>query len=148
MRAAISAALSLLLCVSTMSAQNEEPKPKIPNQYKRIHAQALSQILDGRVERAISTLEYHSKQQPTDPETRFMLAVAYARDGRAADALEAAREAIELGLPPERFVAGPRDLFASLREHPEFREISARASDVLHGPMIGTVTGGLGTRVD
>jgi alkaline phosphatase D len=51
------------------------------------------------------------------------------------------KQAVQAGLPVERFLAGPRTLLRPLTELPDFQEFaSSRASSLIHGPMLGCVT--------
>ena len=49
--------------------------------------------------------------------------------------------ALGLGLPAERFIAGPRRLIKPLFDHrPHFRSTLLSTNQIIHGPMIGSVT--------
>ena len=56
-------------------------------------------------------------------------------------AFEMAKEAVELGMPVERFAAGPRDVFQPLYELEEFHDwLEANRSQPIHGPILGAMT--------
>jgi len=59
--------------------------------------------------------------------------------------LEAAQAAVEqavkLGLPAERFLAGPRGLLGPLLDYEPFQQfVAGKYTEPIHGPMLGTVT--------
>ena len=133
--AAIAGALS--------TAQTVAQDVRIPEseQYKRIHVQALRPMVDGNAAEAITALEAHEAKYPGDPETQYAFAAAYAAAGQLDDAFAAVQRAVELGLPPERIAAGPREWFAPLEALPAYGEfITAQTTPLLHGPMLGNVT--------
>jgi len=71
----------------------------------------------------------------------FVLAMAACRQGDAAAAYDHARQAVDNGLPPERFQAGPRDVLAPLYAHGEFKKwMAAKRKPLLHGPLLGSLT--------
>ncbi len=111
------------------------------DQYKRIHQNALRAILNGNTTGAIEALQAYAEAHPNDAETWFMLAVAHTRRGEMAQAMESVKRAVELGLPVERFLVGPRNLLAPLRQHEPFQQFAAdRCSEPVHGPMLGCMT--------
>jgi len=76
-------------------------------------------------------------------ENLFVRAMIACRAGDADEALEHAKAALAGGIPLERFLSGPRDLFAPLYGHPEFKVlVEKRKSPLLQGPMLGSVTDG------
>jgi len=77
----------------------------------------------------------------SDSERHFVLAMAACQQGDATTACKYAKQAIDEGLPFERLQAGPRDILAPLYAHSEFTEwIKTRQKQLLHGPMLGSVT--------
>ncbi len=77
----------------------------------------------------------------SDAERFFVLAMAACKKGDAAAAFGYARQAVDKGLPVERLLAGPRDILKPLYAHSEFQSwIKARYKELLHGPLIGSVT--------
>lgn len=78
---------------------------------------------------------------PNDLEAFYVLAMAQANLGRQDAAVGTIRKSLEKGLTFDRYLAGPRDLFAALYGHEAFRKL-AREQDVrlVHGPVLGAVT--------
>ena len=110
-------------------------------QYKRIHLRALQAILNDQTDEAIQALQDYASKEPDDPETWYMLAVAHSQRGAVDDARAAAAKAVELGLPAERFLAGPHGPLHALLRDAEFQQFATeRASEPIHGPMLGCVT--------
>ena len=98
-------------------------------------------IVDGRPEEAIRYARDLLAADPSDLESLFNLSVALARLGRLDQAVTAMHEALERGLPFERFVAGPRDMLEPLVVSEGFQqELARRDVRLIHGPMIGSVT--------
>lgn len=96
---------------------------------------------EGKTEAAIAKLEERLRKLPDHVEIHFCLAIAHARAGKTEKAFEHARRAVALGLPPERFLAGPSRLLDPLVDLPGFREeLLARADVLVHGPMVGSMT--------
>ncbi len=110
-------------------------------QYKTITRDALSDIVDGDYDKAIRQLDRYLKRNPNDLESLYGLTIAYARKGDITKSIDYFHKAIDHNLPLERFLAGPRELFKPLYEHPEFKKIYDRSSiELLHGPMVGCVS--------
>lgn len=102
--------------------------------YKRLGQRQLLALLDGQPQELI-------RSQLDDPESLFMLTIAYCQLNRIGEANATMHRAIEKGLPIERFVAGPRQMLAPLTTSPEFRAyLAAHPVDLLHGPLLGNVT--------
>jgi alkaline phosphatase D len=137
----------LLLPLGAVWAQEktkeQQPKPpNTPKQYKRVHQRILKPLLDGKIVRARSILDAAVKRDPLDPETWFLKTIVDAAEGKVEDALAAMSRALELKLPPERFLAGPRKLFAPIAKTKLFEMLEARfAHRPVHGPMLGDLTG-------
>jgi len=108
-------------------------------QYKRVHQNALADVTAGKAAAAEKDLEAFAEKYPKDAETQFMLTIARTGQGKVEAALGSLRQAIELGLPAERFVAGPRNLLEPLAETESLQRIAAE-HPVLHH-VIGDVTG-------
>ena len=109
-------------------------------QYKRVHQKALRQILSGDLELPIQTMKSFVDQNPTDVESRFILTLAYLQQREIENANANIKQAIELGMPIERFIAGPRGLFQTFANQPLYRELRQFHDGVVHGPMVGSVT--------
>ena len=101
------------------------------------HRNAVRKIAAGELPAAAALLE----PVADDPETWYLQAWLAALREQPDTALAHARRAVQAGVPLERFVAGPRDAFAPLTAHPEFRPwAEEQASALLHGPLLGCVT--------
>ena len=67
--------------------------------------------------------------------------MAHCCSGDVAQAADYMAQALAAGLPPERFVAGPRNLLEPLWETEAFAELVAdKVGPIVHGPMLGCVT--------
>ena len=100
-------------------------------------------IVDGRTEEAVRYARELLAADPADLESLFNLSVALARLGQLDQAVGVVRDALDRGLPIERFVAGPRDMLEPLVKSKAFQEELARRDvRLIHGPMIGSVTEG------
>ena len=116
-------------------------KEKADKSYKRRGQRQLLAILDGNSEQALQWAEERLAADPDDLEARFNQTIAYCQLGQLERAFAAMKQAVEAGLPVERFLAGPRTLLRPLTELPAFQEFaSRRASSLIHGPMLGCVT--------
>jgi len=110
-------------------------------QYKQQTKNAISLIVDGRLDKAIARMEKYLKDNPADLESLYGLAVAYAQKPDPATALDYAKRALDAGLPFGRFIAGPRDLLKPLTQTDAFKALAEKhAVQLIHGPMLGCVT--------
>lgn len=126
------ALMFLALCFSPAAAQ----------QYKRVHQNALDKITAGKSQAAIEDLQKFAAKSPQDAETHYMLAVAHAAAGDLDAAAASLQKAIELGLPPGRFLGGSKTGLEPLKARPEYQELRKRFGNQLaHGPMLGQVSG-------
>lgn len=108
--------------------------------YKRRGQRQILAILDGHPEEAVTLVMKRLADDPDDPEYYFMLTVAETQLGRLDSARRAMEKSLALGLPFERFLAGPRDLLAPLTRTPEFRALRDRLGlRLVHGPMLGDI---------
>ncbi len=108
---------------------------------KRRGQRQMLDIMRGRAGDAARYARELLAADPADLESLFNLAVAEARLGRIDQAAAAMREALERGLPIERFVAGPREMLRPLAQSEAFqRELAGRDVRLVHGPMVGSVT--------
>ena len=76
-------------------------------------------ITDGNPQKAVDHLNQYAKKFGSDAETEFMLPAAYAQAGDLAAAKASMKKALDFGLPPGRFLAGPREFFKPLAGTPE-----------------------------
>ncbi len=126
-------------------ASRPRPVPNGPapadGQSKRIGQWALTLILQGKHDEAVSYLQRMAEKRDDDGELHFLLALAHTHLDQPDEAEAAIGEAIELGLPPQRFLAGPRELLEPLRETAAWKDLEDRFADgLLHGPMVGSLT--------
>jgi len=119
-------------------------EPRADMELKRIGQYALRLIQTGRAAGAIEYADQYRSAYPgrMDQEVLFMRTMAQAQLGLLDDAARSMTMAIgEAGIPPQRFLAGPRRLFAPLHSHPAFAEMRQRwAGELVHGPMLGAMT--------
>jgi len=108
--------------------------------YKWRGQRQLLEILEGRPDRAVEFCERRLAQDPRDPDTLFMLAVARIQLKQLDKAVAAAQEALANGLPFDRFLAGPRDLLRPLMQTSEFQKMAKQHTGLVHGPLLGAVT--------
>lgn len=138
-----SAAFAALIAFAcTARAQDAaEPLNIDHNQYKMVHRLALYAVETGRAAEARDQLLAYGEKHPEDAETRFALAIAYAQLGELDKGWAAVQEAVALGMPPTRFVAGPRTWLGPLADHRDFASfVAAHNGGVVHGPLVGSVT--------
>ena len=119
-------------------------EPRADMELKRIGQYALRLI---QTERAAGAIEYADQYRSAypgrmDQEVLFMRSMAQAQLGQLDAAARSMTMAIdEAGIPPQRFLAGPRRLFAPLHGHQAFTEMRQRWSgELVHGPMLGAMT--------
>ncbi|MGC6551230.1 MAG: alkaline phosphatase D family protein [Rubripirellula sp.] len=102
---------------------------------------SVQQIALGKFEKVDQILE---KKKPFagEAESAFVKLLQSAAQDDVAKATEYGKQAVELGIPPERLVVGPRTLLGRLPENSELnRWVSEQVSTKLvHGPMVGSVT--------
>ena len=128
-----------LLCFSAGCA--DEAERTRPAQYKALHRNAISQIVDGRYDSAIKVFEDYLEEHPGDRESLYGLAIAYTQKSEIDKALGYVEQAVDAGLPFGRFLAGPRSLLKLLTDTAEFQELAKKhAVELLHGPILGCVT--------
>ncbi len=111
------------------------------NQYKRKGQRELLEIIDGNYNEAINYCLQSIVKDSLDLESMFNLTIAYAQTGRLEDAYNIMVEALDKGLPFERFIAGPKKLLVPLYEYEKFRKLKeSKNVKLVHGPMLGAVT--------
>ncbi len=123
-------------------ARAKKPKRKI--QYKKPTREIVTLIARGEASQAVARCEAFLADKPKDTEHRYLLAMAYANLKQIDKSVEVMDAAIDVGVPFERFIAGPRDLLAPLTSSEAFRKYAAgrkiAAPAILQGPMLGTMT--------
>lgn len=110
------------------------------NQYKRMGQRLMLFVIDGEPQKALDESRKWLELYPEDAEIFFIRSVAYCSLGKPAEAWSAAKQALDYGLPVERFLAGPKDLLQPLYDYPAFKKAAGNAPLILHGPMLGAVT--------
>jgi len=121
----------ILFCLAIQAAE----------QYKLLARDAVSDIVDGRLDAAIEHFVDYLSEHPKDLESMYGLAVAYAQKREIDKALTYVQKAVDEGLPFVRFLAGPRDLLRPLTNSPGFKVLAKKYHvELLHGPMLGCVT--------
>jgi len=131
-------------------ARPARPKRKRPAkskrkiQYKKPTREMITLVANGQADQAVKRCTAFLADNPKDTEYRFLLAVAYANLKQIDKAAEAMSKAVEVGVPFERFIAGPRDLLSPLTSSEAFKKYAAARKTappvVLHGPMLGSMT--------
>ncbi len=134
-----------LLAVKPTKPKRKKPaKSKRKVQYKKPTREMITLVANGQAGEAVKRCTAFLADNPKDTEHRFLLAVAYASLKRIDQAAEAMVAAIEVGVPFERFIAGPRDLLAPLTASEAFKKYTAARKSkppaILHGPMLGSMT--------
>ncbi len=139
----MAAAIGLILMLSSGAAYSQTAAPtKLPGQYKRVHQNALRQIIRGDAATAVEELERLLERLPNDAESLYMLTVANANLGQLEEAARCAKRALAAGLPASRFAGGTRTGLESLTDMQVMREIAEQFADQpVHGPMLGCLTG-------
>ncbi|MDZ7721235.1 MAG: alkaline phosphatase D family protein [candidate division KSB1 bacterium] len=86
-------------------------------------------------------LQTYLKQHPEDAEALFALALAYSHKGERQKAIEYVKQAIDAGLPPGRFWAGPCNLTEKLYQNEHFHTlVPLNKNKLIHGPLVSNVT--------
>jgi len=141
------ATLTMLGLQAAKPAKSKRKKPaksKRKVQYKKPTREMITLVANGRADQAVKLCTAFLADNPKDTEYRFLLAVAYANLKQIDKAVAAMARAVEVGVPFERFIAGPRDLLAPLTASDAFRKYvatrNARPPVILHGPMLGSMT--------
>ncbi len=140
----VCAAVFLAASVAVAGAARAGSVPKKKRAFrpdKRTGQNQIIPIIDGKLEKAVQICHNCLEAEPNHLESLYNLTVAYCQLKEHEKALATMRRAIQAGLPPGRFIAGPRDLLAPLAETEEFQQFAAEHADrLLHGPMLGCVT--------
>lgn len=109
--------------------------------YKRRGQRQLLEILDGNLKKALELTEIRLKENNEDAESYFIQTIVYSQMNKIQKATEAMNRALENGMSFSRFMAGPRDLLATLYETGAYKNLHKKyGTNLIHGPMIGQVT--------
>ncbi len=101
----------------------------------------MARLLDGDPQGTIDGREDFLALYPDDAESYFLLTAAHTQLGNVDTAIGSMNAALVRGLPPQRFIAGPRHLFEPLRDQPEFVQLfDDFVTTPIHGPMLGAMT--------
>ena len=129
--------LSIFL-VHPIIAQQQVPRDE---QYKKRPTNAIAAIATGNPDEAIKNLSAFLADFPNDAESHYCMAVAYSVKKDIDKALAHTQKAVELGMPLERFIAGPSKLLNALTSSKQFEEYKeGRYVKLVHGPMLGDLT--------
>jgi len=106
-------------------------------QYKNQTRNAIAKIVDGKFGAAIKDMAKYLENNPGDAESLYGLTVAHAQKQDIAKAIDYLKQALDAGLPFNRFIAGPRDLLEPLTESDEFKALAGKhGSELIHGRKI------------
>ena len=101
-------------------------------------------IAKGDKVKIAEVIDYCDKQltkEPDNGEFFYIKSMAYSQLGDIDSAMSAVIKAVDNGAAFERFLAGPRNLFAPLTGSKKFRDYAAGFDiKLIHGPMLGDVT--------
>ena len=120
------------------------PTPDRSGYRKRIGQYPLRLVQTDRIDEAIAYCNEYLDAYPglMTQELLFMRALAQVQGGDLDAAAASMDQAIDYAaIPPQRFLAGPRRLFAPLHDHPQFAALrEAHLHEPVHGPMLGAMT--------
>lgn len=126
-----------MIVVEPIEAQNNFPKNV---QYKKIATNAIATIANGNPDEAIKKLD-EILAGINDGESHYCKAIAYSVKNDIPKAMDYVKKALSVGIPLERFIAGPDNLAKNLTNSNEFKEYKkGRYLKLVHGPMLGDVT--------
>ena len=113
----------------------------LTTQYKKQNRDQITKIAMGQAAEAAAYYEAYLERIPDDLESMFGMVAACAQTKDLEKAMRWMKKSVEGGLPFERYLAGPRDMFEPLYRQAAFRAY-ARSKNVqlLHGPVLGSVT--------
>ncbi len=100
------------------------------------------QALAKKSEKGFSKAFLNPKVDSGEAETLFVGMLKLLAEDQIDDAIVVARKALEQGVPPGRFFAGPFNLTSKLRDHEDFGSLPgvAGVGPIIHGPMLGDIT--------
>jgi len=133
--------ICLVVASLPAAAHGGQAKGRGERDYRGVLTSGLNHMVAGKYAEAAAAFEAVLERSPKDAEALFGLAAASAHTGDMKKAMATVTQALDAGLPLERFVAGPRAWTKPLVESPEFQEVwKARGAGLIHGPMVGCLT--------
>ena len=134
----------LLLLLSSVAMMNHGSVSSLwaaDNVRRRPDRDPIVDIANSRAEKAVAFYLDRLQKIPTDQEICYGLAMGYSQLGDIGQAMAYLDSAVQAGLPFERFLAGPRNLFSRLYQSAQFQQYAAdRPMELIHGPSLGAVT--------
>ncbi len=122
------------------SAQEKQVK-HWPRDYRHIHIKKARAATRGKFEPIVPMCTKMLKEYPQDGESLFFLGLAQAQLGNHKEAHKTIARSMSVGLPPGRFLVGPRNWVSKIRKAPEYSEFRKKhGSGLIHGPMLGDIT--------
>jgi alkaline phosphatase D len=110
-------------------------------QYKKRPTNAMASIATGNPEVAIKNLKAYLASFPNDAESHYCMTVAYAVKNEVSEAMKHLKRAMAVGMPAERFIAGPSTLLENVTKSKKFKDfIKGKSKRLVHGPLLGDVT--------
>lgn len=108
------------------------------NKYKKQNRNTISEIVLGKEKAAEEYFKKYLKKHPDDLESMYGLVLCLSKQGKHKEALIPLKESLQKGLDFSRYIAGPRNMLASLYETEGYKELFAKHSTaVIHGPLVG-----------
>lgn len=130
----------LLTFPLVLSAQFRTSKA-FPDQYKKQNRDALRYVVDGKTDTIIQYFNAYLAAYPEDLESHYGLVVAFTQKKKWKKAMMHVKKSVDLGLPIERFIAGPRNLLASLTKKKIFKKYAkGKYTPLIHGPLLANFT--------
>lgn len=110
-------------------------------QYKKFNRDQITVIVNGNPRAALMWSDAFLKDDPDDLEAHFLKVLSYTRMNKMDRAISALSTAEDKGLPIERIIAGPRNLFSGLYSSEAFQNyVSSKTINLIHGPMLGSLS--------
>ncbi|NND06879.1 MAG: alkaline phosphatase family protein [Saprospiraceae bacterium] len=136
--------IGMLFCLATVNAAAQFATSKaFPDQYKKQNRNALHRLLQGQTDTVVQYFHQYLDSFPGDLESHYGLAAAYSQRGFFYKALKNVKRAVRLGMPLERFVAGPSALLEPLTSRNSFKSYYYKhGKPLVHGPMQTNFTDG------
>ena len=136
---------ALLMSCAILGAVAEEAPETVrfkEEQYKRIHQEALRQIVDNNAQGSVEALLKYLKKHPDDFETHYCLAAGYGALGESQKALEyLAPFWVEESDYRDRILIGLNAVLAPVKTAflEKYPEAESGLAGVLSGPMLGDI---------